>query len=145
MLAAIPANEPVLFLLSGGASALVEVLPSGISLSDLRRVNGWLLASGLPIESVNAVRCALSTIKRGRLAAHCSENATTALLLSDVPGDDAAIIGSEPLLQSGLRLHLPALPGWLQDLVDCAIAAQPDSAPVIDIAHHIVADARMAR
>ena len=48
-----PAEATIVFLISGGASALVEVLPNGVGLQDLRRVNDWLLASGLDIAQMN--------------------------------------------------------------------------------------------
>ncbi|HHO67494.1 MAG TPA: DUF4147 domain-containing protein, partial [Gammaproteobacteria bacterium] len=56
-----------LFLLSGGASALVEVPRAGVGLDDLRRANRWLIGSGLDIGAINRVRCRLSRIKGGGL------------------------------------------------------------------------------
>ena len=66
--ARLPADADVLVLLSGGASALIEHLPDGITLDDLRRVNEWLLASGLDIGAMNRLRRRLSLLKGGRLA-----------------------------------------------------------------------------
>ena len=59
----------MLWLISGGASSLVEVPSPGITLEELQRVNGWLLGSGLGIASINAVRRRLSRLKGGGLAA----------------------------------------------------------------------------
>ncbi|MBF0425113.1 MAG: DUF4147 domain-containing protein [Magnetococcales bacterium] len=120
-LAADPARteeERGLFLLSGGASALVEALPDRVTLEDLRRVNGWLLGSGLDIHQMNRIRKRLSRIKGGRLAAHLAGRSATVLLLSDVPGDNPASIGSGPLLPE-LDTPLPeGLPTWLRELLD---------------------------
>src|SRR3569623_898846 len=97
-IAATPPYAPLLFLLSGGASSLVEVLPAGVSLTQLRRANGWLLGSGLDIHAVNAVRRRLSCIKGGRLASRLGGRRAVQLLISDVAGDDPAAIGSGLLL-----------------------------------------------
>ncbi|HEC05594.1 MAG TPA: DUF4147 domain-containing protein, partial [Thiolapillus brandeum] len=62
-----PEKQPLLFLISGGASSLVEVLPAGISLDDLQNLNRWLLGSGLDIHAMNSLRCRISDIKGGGL------------------------------------------------------------------------------
>jgi hydroxypyruvate reductase len=144
-LAAMASDEPVLFLVSGGASALVEVLPPPVSLTDLQRANAWLLASGLPIQAINAVRAALSTIKAGRLTAYLSDRPATVLLLSDVPGDDPAIIGSGLLYRPATVQPLPRLPAWLQALVQKATDSRPSAGSDTDIPHHVIASARTAR
>lgn len=138
-------GAPVLFLISGGASALVEVPVAGISLADLQRCNAWLLGSGLAIASINAVRIALSAIKGGRLARYVSGRPVTALLLSDVPGDDPAMIGSGLLYGADTAVPLSRLPDWLQDLVQSASRIQRDGELAPGIPHHIIADASMAR
>lgn len=92
--ASLPPNEPVLLLVSGGASALVEALPSGLSLDFLQRLNQWALASGVPIGDLNALRRRVSRLKDGRLVAALGPSRVTALVLSDVPGDDPALVGS---------------------------------------------------
>jgi hydroxypyruvate reductase len=83
-----------LFLISGGASSLVEVPEAGVSLEDLARLNAEGLAEGIAIEALNARRAQLSRIKGGRLTACLRGRPAQALFLSDVPGDDPAIIGS---------------------------------------------------
>lgn len=111
------ADMPVLVLISGGASALVEVLQPGVELSDLKRVTDWLLANGRPIDEINAVRRRLSRLKGGGLAALLMPRPVTGLLISDVAGDDPAVIGSGPL-SSPLQRNLPAdLPDWLLNLL----------------------------
>ena len=144
-LAASTPGAPILFLISGGASALVEVPAVGVSLADLQRSNAWLLGSGLTIASINAVRIALSAIKGGRLAEYVSARPATALLLSDVPGDDPAIIGSGLLYPSDTPVPLSRLPVWLQALVRHAGGAPRNGRPEADIPHYIIADVAMAR
>lgn len=95
---AMPEKALVLVLLSGGASALVERLPPGVTLAELERVNRWLLASGLDIRAMNAVRSRLSRIKGGRLAQWLQPRRVWGLAISDVPGDDPRVIGSGPLV-----------------------------------------------
>lgn len=111
-----PDDAEFLFLISGGASSLVEVLPAGMDVDDLTRMNDWLLASGMDIARVNRVRCAYSAIKGGRLATRLGHRKTNCLLISDVLGDDPATIGSGLLVAS--RQQFPGLaditlPGWL--------------------------------
>ncbi len=135
-LAGIPAHMPLLFLLSGGASSLVEVLPDGVSLELLSRTNRWLLGSGMDIRAMNRIRQALSAIKGGRLLAWLGDRPTRVLLISDVPDDDPAIIGSGLLYPAvGPVEKLPVLPGWLA-LPATAAAPRADSAAV---PHHLVA------
>ena len=90
------ADDLVLVLMSGGASALIERPADGLTLDDLKRVNRALLASGAPIDEMNAVRKHLSAIKGGRLAAAAAPARIVTLAISDVPGDDPATIGSGP-------------------------------------------------
>ncbi len=90
------AGDFVLALISGGASALL-VAPAGtITLAEKQAVNQALLASGAPIGQMNLVRKHLSRVKGGRLAAAACPAQMLALMISDVPGDDPAMIGSGP-------------------------------------------------
>ena len=110
--------KPMLFLISGGASSLVEVLHPDIQLADLQRVNDWLQASGLPIHTINRIRRRLSLIKGGKLLRHLNHADGCALLLSDVQGDDPAIIGSGLLCTATTKEPLPdVLPEWLERLL----------------------------
>jgi glycerate 2-kinase len=94
----IPAAASVLVLLSGGASALVEHLPSGADLETLKRMNEWLLGSGRDIVAMNRVRKRLSLIKGGRLAKVLAPRRVVCLAISDVPTNDPRFIGSGPLI-----------------------------------------------
>ncbi|WP_210424776.1 DUF4147 domain-containing protein [Marichromatium bheemlicum] len=129
-LAALPAGVEPLFLISGGASSLVEVPVAGVDLDTLVRVNDWLLASGQPIATMNLVRKALSRIKAGGLLAACPAGCTPRVLaISDVPGDDPGVIGSgllvpEPELAARCT-GLHGLPDWLDRLVRHGLAARP--------------------
>jgi glycerate 2-kinase len=91
------ADDPLLFVLSGGTSALLERLPAGVTLADLRRLNQCLLGSGLPIESINQVRQAVSCVKGGGLARWLASRACTVLVMSDVVGEPLGVVGSGPL------------------------------------------------
>ena len=99
-LAEAPADARFLFLISGGASALAEALAPGASLEDLQGLNRHLLASGADIHAINRIRKAVSRLKGGRLARALGGRAALALLISDVRGDDPAVIGSGPLTAS---------------------------------------------
>jgi glycerate 2-kinase len=91
---ALPAPVTPLFLISGGASSLVEVLEPGVSLAELTRLSVSGLAEGVPIGELNARRARLSRIKGGRLARRLGSRAALAFFISDVPDDDPAVIGS---------------------------------------------------
>lgn len=87
--------DTLVVLVSGGASALMTLPVAGIRLEDKQLVTRHLLAAGADIRALNAVRKHLSSIKGGRLAGAC-EGRIIAWLLSDVVGDDPAVIGSGP-------------------------------------------------
>ncbi len=89
-------DDFVLALMSGGASALMELPAPGLTLDDADRVNRALLRSGAAIGEMNCVRKHLSAIKGGRLAAAAAPARVITLVISDVPGDDPATIGSGP-------------------------------------------------
>lgn len=126
----------VVCLISGGASSLVEAPVPGVDLETLRRANQWLLASGLDIRAINAVRRRLSRIKGGGLAAALTGHAVTAYYISDVAADDPADIGSGLLKAS--RLEPPSgLPAWLGALLGPGPAGDIAAGSV---QHVIVAD-----
>jgi hydroxypyruvate reductase len=89
-------EDLVLALMSGGASALMPLPAPGLTLADKQAVNRALLASGATISEMNCVRKHLSAVKGGRLAAAAAPAAVLTLAISDVPGDDPAVIGSGP-------------------------------------------------
>ncbi|MGI9149928.1 MAG: glycerate kinase type-2 family protein [Limnohabitans sp.] len=90
------ADDLVLFLISGGGSALLTLPAEGLSLEDKQRINRDLLNSGAGIGEMNCVRKHLSRIKGGRLAAACAPAQVVTLTISDVPGDDPSVIASGP-------------------------------------------------
>jgi len=88
-------DDQVLALLSGGGSSLLSLPVAGVSLGELQAVMRALLNSGAPIAEINTLRKHLSRTLGGRLAAACAAP-VTALLISDVTGDDPAVIASGP-------------------------------------------------
>jgi hydroxypyruvate reductase len=89
-------DDLVLALISGGGSALLTLPAPGLTLQDKQAVNAALLRSGASISEMNIVRKHLSAIKGGRLAAAAYPAQVVTLLISDVPGDDPALIASGP-------------------------------------------------
>ena len=89
-------DDLALCLISGGGSALLTLPAPGVALADKQAVTGALLRSGAAIGEINCVRKHLSAIKGGRLGAACHPARLVSLLISDVPGDDPAVIGSGP-------------------------------------------------
>ena len=90
------ADDLVLCLISGGGSALLSLPASGLTLADKQAINKALLKSGAAIDEMNCVRKHLSAIKGGRLGALCAPARVLTLTISDVPGDDPAVIASGP-------------------------------------------------
>ncbi|KQW42744.1 MULTISPECIES: glycerate kinase [unclassified Roseateles] len=90
------ADDLVICLISGGGSALLSLPAAGLTLADKQAVNRALLNSGAAIGEMNCVRKHLSAIKGGRLAAACAPARVLTLAISDVPGDDPAVIASGP-------------------------------------------------
>jgi hydroxypyruvate reductase len=90
------ADDLVLCLISGGGSSLLSLPCEGLSFANKQSINQALLRSGANIAEMNCVRKHLSAIKGGRLAAACSPARVVTLLISDVPGDEPAVIASGP-------------------------------------------------
>jgi len=89
-------QDQLVFLASGGGSALLSVPAPQITLADKQAVTRALLRSGATITEINTVRKHLSAIKGGRLAAAAAPARIVTLAISDVPGDDPAVIASGP-------------------------------------------------
>ncbi|MBV8737651.1 MAG: glycerate kinase [Alphaproteobacteria bacterium] len=89
-------DDQLVFLASGGGSALLALPAPGLTLADKQAVTRALLRSGATISEINAVRKHLSAIKGGRLAAAAAPARVMTLAISDVPGDDPAVIASGP-------------------------------------------------
>lgn len=129
----IPDAMAVLVLLSGGASALVEQLPRGVTLEQLQAVNDWMLGAGLDIEVCNAVRKRVSLLKGGRLALRLAPRPVLCLMLSDVPDNNPATIGSGPLVPDARLREAPPFvdqaPAFVRDLLELAPPAPAPGEP----------------
>lgn len=95
MTADLTEEDTVLFLLSGGGSALFE--QPLVSLEELQDITGQLLASGADIVEINRIRKRLSGVKGGRFAQHCAPAKVEAVILSDIVGDPLDMIASGPV------------------------------------------------
>ncbi len=96
MVRGLSADDLVLFLVSGGGSALLTLPAPGITLADKQAINRALLKSGANITEMNCVRKHLSAVKGGRLAAAAHPARVVTQAISDIPGDDPAVIASGP-------------------------------------------------
>ncbi len=125
---ALAADDLLICLISGGASALMALPAAGLTLADKQAVTRALLRSGAPIGDINCVRKHLSAIKGGRLAIAAHPAAVVTLAVSDVPGDDPAVIGSGPTV---------ADPTTIADAL--AVLARWHIAPPAAVARHLAA------
>jgi glycerate 2-kinase len=91
-------DDLVVALISGGGSSLLPQPAPGLTLEDEQAVNRALLASGAPIGVMNIIRNQVSAIKGGRLAALAAPARVATLVVSDVPGDDPALVASGPTI-----------------------------------------------
>ncbi len=98
MVRGLTADDLVICLISGGGSALLALPAEGIDLNEKQAINKQLLKSGAPINQINTVRKHLSAIKGGRLALAAHPARIVTLAISDVPGDDPAVIASGPTM-----------------------------------------------
>lgn len=89
-------DDLVVALVSGGGSALLPSPAGSLTLADEIAVNEALLASGAPISAMNTIRKHISTIKGGRLAAAAHPARVVSLVVSDIPGDNPALVASGP-------------------------------------------------
>lgn len=117
-----PREDVLVVLLSGGASSLLSDPAPGLTLADVAGTTTALLAAGVDIEGLNAVRKHLSAVAGGRLARRAACGRIEVLAISDVPGDRLDVIGSGPLApdpttyadaldvldEAGLRDRVPA-------------------------------------
>lgn len=135
------ASDELLFLISGGTSALVEAPIDSINLEQLQVINRYLLSSGKNIFQVNSWRQQFSRIKGGGLLNHIKQASVTQLLLSDVKGDKAEFIGSGLLVHSSASPdqddYLSSLPAT--DKTDCQHAQ-----PGVEVASHIIGNLKLA-
>jgi hydroxypyruvate reductase len=144
------ADDLVLVLMSGGASANWIAPAAGLALAEKQAVTRALLKSGAAIGEMNTVRKHLSRIKGGRLAAHAHPARVVTLAISDVPGDDPAVIGSGPTVPDPTTLaearaiverrHLALPPAAIRALADPANESpKPGDAVFARTEYHLVA------
>ncbi|WP_426239248.1 glycerate kinase type-2 family protein [Pararhizobium sp. DWP1-1-3] len=104
------ADDLVVALISGGGSSLLPSPAPGLTLADEIAVNEALLASGAPISAMNTIRKHISTIKGGRLAAAAHPARVVSFVVSDIPGDNPALVASGPTVpDAGNRQEALAL------------------------------------
>ncbi len=127
-----------LILLSGGASSLVEVLPDGYTLTQLQRLNDWLLGSGMDICRMNAIRQRVSCIKGGKLN-DLVQGQAEVWAISDVPDDDPAVIGSGLFYRATALADDIELPDWVRDWMK-ATATETSEQVVHSTPHRILAN-----
>ena len=139
----------VLAAVAGGGSALLCTPAAGLETADVAGVTEELLAAGAPIGAVNTVRRACSAVKGGGLAAAAAPATVAGVLVSDVVGDDPAVIASGPTVPQATDpaaalsvldeygVEAPAVREWLAD-------ASPEPAPDVNVDVHVVASGRDA-
>jgi hydroxypyruvate reductase len=123
-------DDLVLVLMSGGASANWIAPAHGLSLEAKQAVTRALLRTGASIGEINTVRKHLSRIKGGRLARHAYPAKLVTIGISDVPGDDPAVIGSGPTVPDPTTLAdaRAIVARYRLDLPDVVVAALDDPA-----------------
>lgn len=135
------AGIPLLLLLSGGGSALLEMPVANVSTQQCRDIHAWCLGSGLPINTVNAIRSRFSALKSGGLAAAAGRRDIFAYVISDIPANtpknDLRYVASGPasaeLVQEFDRAVKHAS-GWIRELAETAGDVPRKSAGLIRLA-----------
>lgn len=133
-------SDEVLFLISGGASSLVEVPVDDINLEQLQEINQYLLSSGKDIYQINAWRQQFSKIKGGALLQAINASSVTQLLLSDVKDDRAEFIGSGLLISSSI---LPDTDEFLSAFI--ANSERKIEKSLISVETHIIGNINIAK
>ncbi|MDQ2064959.1 glycerate kinase [Xinfangfangia sp. CPCC 101601] len=141
-------DDFVLALISGGASALLCAPSERVTLAEKQAVNAALLASGAPISAMNTLRKHLSRVKGGQLAAAAYPAQMLALMISDVPGDDPAFIGSGPTVgdattpaeaEAILDRWQISVPGHVRAALAHSGVVPPKDARLAQVSNHIFA------
>ncbi len=134
VLEGLTSDDLVLALVSGGGSALLALPFDGITLAEKQQMNRALLKSGASIAEMNCVRKHLSAVKGGRLAAAAYPARLLTLAISDVPGDDPAVIASGPTVADPttcadalavLEKYRIAVPPPVEDLLRSGLSETP--------------------
>ena len=143
-------DDLVLCLVSGGGSALLTLPAGDISLHDKQTVNEMLLRCGAPISEINTVRKHLSAVKGGRLGAACAPSRLHTLIISDVPGDDPAMVSSGPTIPDSslpsdalavlVKYDLRVPESVRRHLTDQV----PEPVRVANASHYVIASARQS-
>jgi glycerate 2-kinase len=129
-------NDAVVFLVSGGGSAVAEVPVPSLTPGDVRGTTEVLLSSGAPIGSMNAIRRHLSRLKGGRLARATTAGRIATMAISDVVGDPPADIASGPTVGD---------PTTFQEALRVARDYQLERRLPPRVVRHLAAGARGAR
>ena len=144
-------DDTVLALISGGGSSLLSLPPEAVPAEDKQALNAELLRSGATIHEMNCVRKHVSNIKGGRLAAAAHPAKVVSLVISDIPGDDPALVASGPTVPSATTrqdaldiikrysMDLPnSIKAWMSS-DDCAAPVPSDAGFARDEVHVIAA------
>lgn len=128
------ADDVVICLISGGGSALLSLPAVGLTLDDKQAVNRELLRCGANITEINCIRKHLSAIKGGRLAVAAAPAPVVTLAISDVPGDDPAVIASgptvaDPTTYADAREMLERYGAAVPDRIAACLQAEADETP----------------
>ncbi len=145
-------DDLVIALVCGGGSALLPAPAGSLTLADEIAVNEALLASGAPISAMNTVRKHISAIKGGRLAAAAHPARVVSLVVSDIPGDDPALVSSGPTVpdSAGRADALAVIEAYGMDIPDAVMrhlksseaeAPKPDDPRFAGHEVHVIASA----
>lgn len=135
-------DDRLLALISGGGSATLEALVEGVTLADLQARTDALLRSGAPIAAINAERRALSHIKGGGLARAAAPAEAVTYVISDVVGDDPALIASGPTAVDGAADGIHVIARARDALDAAATEAARRGLAVIDLGDAVEGEAR---
>ena len=143
----VPDSDCLLFLISGGTSALVEVLPVGTTLEQLNKLNQWLLSNPWSIDQINQVRQSVSCIKKGKLLDYINTPHVLQLTISDVVSNDLSVIGSGLLVSETTKpANVPIpLPGWVKQMQGICAENTRTTPGNVHVEHRIIADNARAR
>ena len=136
----------VVAAITGGGSALLCAPAGGLAADDLAAVTADLLAAGAPVEAVNRVRRACSSLKGGGLAAAAAPATVVGIVVSDVVGDDPGVVASGPTVPRPVDPEAALAVLDRYDVRAAAVrehleTATPEPAPAVDAATHVVAGA----
>ena len=148
-------DDLVVALISGGGSALLPAPADGLTFEDEVLINRLLLDSGAPISAMNVVRKHFSKIKGGKLAKAAYPAKVVSYIVSDVPGDDPALVSSGPTVPDSasvsdvldiIRDYRIPLPDHLLQYLSSGRAKCPkrDDPEFARCEHHVIASARLS-